>query len=215
MIETKNLTLNYIKEFSALCNINLKIEDKSKIAFIGDSESGKTTLIRSLCGLEKITSGEIYLNNTNLKNINFKKDINLIYVSTNPVFFNNKSVYYNLAYPLKLRGFPQITINQKINRALDNLGIEGLKETKIKNLNNNEKQIVNIARSLTREAEIYLIDDIFTFDNSTNEKIAQIFTNSLNPDAIIVYALDSQKEYLTKYLKINKIYKINHGVLES
>lgn len=211
MIKVKNLYLNYIKEYSALNNINLTVEDKEKIALVGDLDSGKTSLIRCICGLEKFNKGDIYLNNINLTKANFKTDVNLIYLSSNPVFFNNKTVYYNLAYPLKLRNFSDDVINQKINRALDNLGIEGLKEKKLKHLNKDEKQIVNIARSLLRDADIYLIDDIFTFDPQTNEKIAKILLENFNNNASMIFALNNTNTYLTNTLNISRIIKLNYG----
>ena len=211
MIKVKNLYLNYIKEYSALNNINLTVEDKEKIALVGDLDSGKTSLIRCICGLEKFNKGDIYLNNINLTKADFKTDINLIYLSSNPVFFNNKSVYYNLAYPLKIRNFSDDVINQKINRALDNLGIEGLKEKKVKQLNKDEKQIVNIARSLLRDADIYLIDDIFAFDPQTNEKIAKILIENFNQNASMIFALNNANTYLTNALNISRTIKLNYG----
>lgn len=211
MIKVKNLYLNYIKEYSALNNINLTVEDKEKIALVGDLDSGKTSLIRCICGLEKFNKGDIYLNNINLTKADFKTDINLIYLSSNPVFFNNKSVYYNLAYPLKIRNFSDDVINQKINRALDNLGIEGLKEKKVKQLNKDEKQIVNIARSLLRDADIYLIDDIFAFGPQTNEKIAKILIENFNQNASMIFALNNANTYLTNALNISRIIKLNYG----
>lgn len=215
MIEIKNLYLNYIKEYYALYNINLVVEDKQKIAIVGNLESGKTTLLRAICGLEAYSKGEIYLNKTNLKNIDFKKDIDLIYLSANPVFFNNKTVHYNLSYPLKLRGFSEELINKKINRALNNLGIEGLKEEKIKKLSENEKSIVNIARSLLRDADIYLIDDIFKFDEITNKKIAKVFQENFNPDASIIYALNSTNQNLIENLQVSKTYTLTNGSLSN
>lgn len=214
MIEVKNLYLNYIKEYSALCNINLTVEDKEKIALIGDLESGKTSLIRCICGLENFTKGEVYLNKINIKNVDFKKDVNLIYLSSKPVFFNNKSVYYNLAYSLKLRNYSETIINQKINRALDYLGIEGLKEKKIKTLTKEEKAIVNIARSILREADVYLIDDIFIFDKQTNEKIVKVFNENYNPNASIIYSLDTKNKYLAKLLNANKTITLSNGSIE-
>lgn len=214
MIEIKNLYLNFIKEYYALFNINLFLEDKEKIALIGDNESGKTTLLRVICGLESYNKGEIYLNNTNLKNINFKKDIDLIYISQSPVFFNNKTVYYNLSYPLKLRGYSTELINRKINRALTTLGLESLKESKIKKLTENEKSIVNIARALLRDADIYLIDDIFKFDEITNKKIAQVLTENLNPNANIIYAIDSKNQYLTEFLCVTRTLSLTNGSLK-
>lgn len=214
MIEVKNLYLNYIKEYSALYNINLVVEDKEKIALIGNNESGKTSLIRCICGLENFNKGEIYLNKINLNNVDFKKDINLIYLSSNPVFFNNQSVYNNLAYSLKLRNYSETMINQKINRALDYLGIEGLIERKIKTLTKEEKLIVNIARSILREADIYLIDDIFTFDKATNEKIAKVFSENYNQNASIIYNLDKSNEYLASILNVNRKIIISNGSIE-
>lgn len=214
MIEIKNLYLNYIKEYYALFNINLVLNNGEKIAIIGDKESGKTTLLRVLCGLETYSKGEIYLNDINLKNVDFKKDVNLIYLSQNPVFFKNKTVHYNLAYPLKLRGFSEELINKKINRALDNLGLEGLKERKIKHLTENEKTIVNIARALLRDADIYLIDDIFKFDETTNKKIAGVLTENLNPDANMIYALNSNNQYLTNNLNLSRVHIITNGSLK-
>ena len=211
MIKIKNLYLNYIKEYSALNNINLTVENNEKVALVGDLDSGKTSLIRCICGLEKFNKGDIYLNDIHISKINFKSDINIIYLSSKPAFFNNKSVYQNLAYPLKLRNFPEELINQKINRALDNLGIEGLKEKKIKHLTNNEKQIVNIARSILRDADIYLIDDIFTFDEQTNEKIAKVLVENFNPSASMVFALNNNNTNLAKTLQITKIVKLNYG----
>jgi len=213
MIEVKNLYLNYIKEYSALYNINLTVEDNEKIALIGDTESGKTSLIRCICGLENYNKGEIYLNKMNLKKINFKNDINLLYLSSKPAFFQNKSVYYNLAYSLKVRSYSENMINQKINRALDQLGIEGLKEKKIKNLTNDERLIVNIARSILREADIYLVDDIFCFDKITNEKIAKVLTENFNEKASIIYALDNKNANLTKILQTKRTISITHGSL--
>lgn len=213
MIEVKNLYLNYIKEYSALYNINLLIADKERVALIGDNESGKTSLIRCICGLENYNKGEIYLNKTNLKKADFKNDINLIYLSSNPVFFNTKSVYSNLAYTLKIRGFGETVINQKINRALDVLGIEGLKERKIKTLTKDEKLIVNIARSILREADIYLVDDIFCFDKITNEKIANVLQENFSEKASIIYALDIKNANLAKTLNVTRTLTITNGNL--
>lgn len=214
MIEIKNLYLNYIKEYSALYNINLVIEDHEKVILTGDKESGKTSLIRCLCKLENYNKGEIYINKINLKKVNFKNDVNLLYLSSAPVFFNNKTVYYNLAYSLKIRGVSEPTINQKINHALDDLGIEGLKERKVKTLSPAEKQIVNIARAIIREADIYLVDDIFTFDKSTNEKIANILINNFKKNATCIFVLNSENLHLSNQLNISRIIKLTSGSIE-
>jgi len=119
-----------------------------------------------------------------------------------------------LAYPLKLRNYSETLINQKINRALDYLGIEGLTERKVKTLTKEEKLIVNVARSILRDADIYLIDDIFSFDKATNEKLAKVFCDNYNKEASIIYNLDKSNEYLAKLLKVDNVINISHGAIE-
>ena len=67
MIEIKNLYLSFTKEYDALHNISLSVKDGQKVALIGDADSGKTMLLRTLAGLEKFESGEVLIKNFNIK----------------------------------------------------------------------------------------------------------------------------------------------------
>ena len=87
MIEVKNLYLKYIREYYALYNINLKIEDGDVVGFVGEQHSGRTTLLRVIAGLEQYDSGEVFINDRELKSLSFKTDASLGYVPENPVFF--------------------------------------------------------------------------------------------------------------------------------
>ena len=124
MIEVKNLYLKYIREYYALYDINLKVESGESIALVGDEGSGKTTLLRVLAKLEKYDAGEVYMKEINLKKIDFKTDISLGYISQTPVFFENKSVYANLKYPLKERKIKEVEIEEKVNSALIEFSLE-------------------------------------------------------------------------------------------
>ena len=61
MLRIKNLYLRYTREFYALYNINLEIADNERVAFVGEDESGKTSLLRIISKLEKLTKGEVYI----------------------------------------------------------------------------------------------------------------------------------------------------------
>lgn len=84
-------------------DINLKIEENEKISFVGSEDSGKTSLIRILSKLENFTSGEVYVNQTPLKKVNFKSDLSVGYLPVNPIFLKKKTVEQNLKYILKSR----------------------------------------------------------------------------------------------------------------
>ena len=71
MLSVKNLSLKFTKEFYALENINLEIDDGESVAFVGESNSGKTTLLRVLAKLEDFDSGEIYFNHIPIKNVSY------------------------------------------------------------------------------------------------------------------------------------------------
>jgi len=212
MIEVKGLNLAFTKEYYALYNINLNIENGEKVSLLGDSLSGKTTLLRVLCGLEAYKEGTVYLKDKNLKNIDFEKDIELGYISHKPIFFNNKTVYENLYYVLKIRHIDEVNIAIKINEVLKNYQIESLAHLKIKVLSSFQKTLVQLARVSLREIELYLIDNIF--NNCTMEEkqiLAKHIVELEKKDATFIIAT-SDKE-LAKQLS-TRIISLKYGSIE-
>ena len=131
MIEVKDLYLKYIREYYALYNINLKVQEGECVALTGLKHSGRTTLLREIAGLEKYDKGEIFINGREVRNIDFSTDIELGYVPATPVFFENKTVYENLKYVLQERKINKNDIELKINQVLIDFKIEKYKNIKI------------------------------------------------------------------------------------
>ena len=101
-IEIKNLDL-YYGDFKALKNINLEIASNEITAFIGPSGCGKTTLIRCLNGLNKIDSGNIFLNGVKISNIDdvvLKSKVGMVFQNYN--LFPHLSVRENVSLAPKL-----------------------------------------------------------------------------------------------------------------
>lgn len=161
MIEIKNLYLKYIREYYALYDVSFNVGDGESIALVGNEGSGKTTLLRVLAKLEKFDRGEIYIKDIALKKIDFKIDVNLGYISAVPVFMENKTVYENLKYVLASRNVNPLEIENKINQALIEYGLEKFRNTKAKDLDLFTKYVVSIVRLSLRRIDIVLIDDIF------------------------------------------------------
>jgi len=177
MIQVKNLYLKYIREYFALYNINVSVAEGECVAFTGEEHSGRTTLIRTIAGLEKFDNGEIFIAGREIRQIDFKTDIELGYVPVVPVFFENKSVYDNLKYVLSERGYSKNEIENKINNALIDFKIEKYKYIKVKDLDTYEKYLISFVRLTLRDLKILLVDNIFS---KTNEEESEAFLNLIN-----------------------------------
>lgn len=161
MIEVKNLYLKFIREYFALYNINVTVNDGECVAFVGKQHSGRTTLLRVIAKLEKFDSGEVFINGRDLKTIDFRTDVELGYIPEIPVFFENKTVYDNLKYVLLERKFSNNEIEEKINNTLINFNIEKYKNIKVKDLDLYEKYLIGFVRLSLRNLNYLLVDNIF------------------------------------------------------
>lgn len=194
MIKITNLYHKYVKEYYALYDITLQIAKGEKVALVGDEDSGKTSLIRIIAKLENFCQGEIYINNKNLKEIDYKTDISVGYVPVCPIFFENKTVYQNLEYVLKIRKFSQQEIEEKINDTLKKFDIQTIALKKIKHLSVYEKYIVSFARLHLRHIDIILVDSIF--DNLEPQQVQTLLSFAkfcVTPQTTVILAT-SDKE---------------------
>lgn len=175
MILVKNLSLKFTKEFYALYDVNLEIKKGEAVALLGEEHSGKTTLLRVLCKLEKDFTGEVYIKDIPLKKVDFSLDVNMGYIPAAPVFFEKKTVYQNLQALLKSRKINKSQREEKINKLLIEYNLEKFRDEKVKNLSLFEKYILSIARLSLRKIELVLIDNIFEkLSQEEYEKICEL-----------------------------------------
>ncbi len=161
MIKVKNLCLKYTKEYYALYDVSFEVKKGESVALLGEENSGKTSMLRVLAGLEKPNSGEVYIKDVPLKKIDFSCDVEMGYIPATPVFFPKKTVYENLKYILKTRKYSNSEIEEKINELLINYNMEKLRDEKVCNLTLFEQYVLSIARLSFRKLDIILIDNIF------------------------------------------------------
>lgn len=162
MVEVKNLFLKYTREYYALYDVNMKIEDGESVAFVGEDESGKTSLLRIFAKLEKMSKGEVYIKDIPLEKLDYRTDISAGYIPATPVFLEKKTVYENFKYILKTWGFKDAEIENKINQTIIDYSIEKIKDRKIKELSIEEKYVLSFIRlSLRGNLELLMIDNIF------------------------------------------------------
>ena len=116
----KNLNKIYDNDVQAVFDFSLEIQDKEFIVFVGPSGCGKSTTLRMVAGLETITSGELYIDNVLVNNVE-PKDRNIAMVFQNYALYPHMTVYGNMAFALKLRKIPCPVYepNVDINLAID------------------------------------------------------------------------------------------------
>ena len=206
MIEVKNLYLKYIREYFALYNINVSIADGDCVAFVGEEHSGRTTMLRVIAGLEKFDDGEVFINDRDLKTIDFKTDVNLGYIPVIPVFFENKSVYENLKYVLQERKLSNNEIEDKVNKSLINFNIEKYKNIKVKDLDLYEKYLISFVRLSLRKLDYLLVDNILnklTVDegDALLKLIEDIFLSNNTTTIIVADNYDRVKHICSKCIQ--------------
>lgn len=214
MVEVKNLFLKYTREFYALYDINLNIEDGEAVAFVGEDESGKTSLLRVLAKLEKATKGEVYIKNIPLEKVNFRTDLQAGYVPATPVFLEKKSVYENFKYILKGWGLTESEIENKINSVIIDFAIEKIKDTKIKDLSLEEKYVLSLIRLSLRELDLLMVDNIFDkLSEATMEVVVDLIKKLKTKKTTLIVAT-TKPEIAQKFAK-KMIYFKNGSIVES
>ena len=165
LYKLKNINLNYLlngNNIKILKNINFEIKKNERIAIIGESGSGKTSLLMLMSGLEKPTNGSIVFDKEDLSKINEKrrteirrKKIGLIFQQF--YLIPNYSALENVMFPMQIN-----KINNEKEKAisiLEDFGLVNRKNNLPSELSGGEQQRVAIARAISFDPEIILADE--------------------------------------------------------
>lgn len=139
-------------------NVNLKIEDKEFLVLVGASGCGKSTLLRMIAGLESITQGKIFIDGKCVNDVH-PKDRDIAMVFQNYALYPHMSVYDNIAFPLKMRGFSKKVIEQKVMEASEILDLSEFLKRKPKQLSGGQRQRVALGRAIVRKPKVFLMDE--------------------------------------------------------
>ena len=149
-------------EVKALDNISLEVEQGEFVAIVGSSGSGKSTLLNMLGGLDKLTSGDVYINNKKLGDMKDeeltifrRRNIGFIFQNYNLVPILN--VYENIVLPIELDG---VKIDEDyIDSIVNTLGLNQKLTNMPNNLSGGQQQRVAIARAIATKPAIILADE--------------------------------------------------------
>ncbi len=142
----------------AVSDFNLEIDDKEFIVFVGPSGCGKSTTLRMIAGLEDISSGELYIDDKLVNDVE-PKDRDIAMVFQNYALYPHMTVYDNMAFGLRLRHVPAKEIDEKVQEAASILGIQHLLSRRPKALSGGQRQRVALGRAIVREPKVFLLDE--------------------------------------------------------
>ena len=175
IININNITKSYNKQV-ILKQINMSVKLGEIYGLIGISGSGKSTLLRCINGIEKYDSGVIHIDDEvisyddSIKNRRIKKKIGMIL--QNFALLERRTVYENIALPMKCWKEDKIKIDKKIKELMEFVGISHLFDKKPSQISGGQKQRVAIARALSLSPKILLCDEATSaLDPNTTKSI--------------------------------------------
>ncbi len=182
----------------AVQEFNLEIADKEFIVLVGPSGCGKSTTLRMIAGLEEITSGELWIGDKLMNDVE-PKDRDIAMVFQNYALYPHMTVYDNMAFSLKLKKTPKEEIDRRVKEAAEILDITQYLDRKPKALSGGQRQRVAIGRAIVRDPSVFLMDEpLSNLDAKLrNQMRAEIIKLRQRIDTTFVYVTHDQTEAMT------------------
>ena len=162
MISVKDLDLIFETNdgpVQALSNVSLEIEKGDFVSFIGPSGCGKTTLLRTIAALEKPTSGNLMVNGLSPEDA--RKNRAYGYVFQAAGLYPWRNIYRNVSLPLEIMGYKKNEITRIVEKVLKLVDLTGFEKKFPWQLSGGMQQRASIARALSFNANILLMDEPF------------------------------------------------------
>jgi len=201
-LKIKDLYKSY-DETEVLKGINVDLDAGEFLVLVGPSGCGKSTLLSTIAGLEDINKGTISLGKNDITHAS-PKDRGLAMVFQSYALYPNMTVRENIEFGLKISKYSKEEIEQRIKSAADILHIDPLLNRKPGQLSGGQRQRVAIARSISREPDMYLFDEpLSNLDAELRVKMrAEIKKLHKRVKKTIVYVTHDQVEAMTLADKI-------------
>jgi multiple sugar transport system ATP-binding protein len=144
---------------TAVDQLDLEIRDQEFVVLLGPSGCGKTTTLNMIAGLEELTDGDLWFDDTI---VNFmpphRRDVAMVFQSY--ALYPHNTVYENIAFGLRMRGGqPREEIDRRVRDAADRLHIGHLLGRKPQQLSGGQRQRVALGRAMVRQPSVFLMDE--------------------------------------------------------
>ncbi|WP_267523285.1 ABC transporter ATP-binding protein [Campylobacter sp. MG1] len=180
--EFKNVSFGYEKPL--FTNLSFSLKQGEKLAILGESGSGKSTILKLIAGFNELKQGEIFLDNENISKIPaYKRNIGFLFQDY--ALFPHLNVLENVMFGIKDKDKKQIALD-----ILNSLDIKNLFNSYPKTLSGGQQQRVALARCIAQKPKLLLLDEPFcALDANLRSSVRTFvldFLNNLNLTCIMV-----------------------------
>jgi multiple sugar transport system ATP-binding protein len=206
---------NVHKAFGAtniIPNIDLDIENGEFVVFVGPSGCGKSTLLRLIAGLEDTTSGTISIDGRDVTDeAPAKRKLAMVFQSY--ALYPHMTVAKNIAFPLKMAGEDQATIDKKVADAARILNLSNYLDRRPGQLSGGQRQRVAIGRAIVRQPAAFLFDEPLSNLDAALRGTMRLEISELHNalGTTMIYVTHDQVEAMTM---ADKIVVLNAGNIE-
>ena len=145
-------------ELEVIHGVTTEVADGEFMVIVGPSGCGKSTLLRMVAGLEPISAGEIAIGPRVVNRLE-PKDRDIAMVFQNYALYPHMTVYGNMSYGLRIKGFPRDEIESRVRKAADILELGDFLQRKPRQLSGGQRQRVAMGRAIVREPAVFLFDE--------------------------------------------------------
>ncbi|CAE6930826.1 maltose/maltodextrin ABC transporter ATP-binding protein MalK [Vibrio alginolyticus] len=184
-------------------NVDLEINEGEFVVFVGPSGCGKSTLLRCIAGLEDITSGDLYIGDERMNDVEpSKRGVGMVFQSY--ALYPHLNLYDNMSFGLKLAKADKSEIDKRVEHAAEILQLGHLLERQPKALSGGQRQRVAIGRTLVSQPDVFLLDEpLSNLDAALRVNMrAQITKLQRQLGCTMIYVTHDQVEAMTMADKI-------------
>lgn len=158
MIEVKDITKKY-GNFTAVDNINFKIEEGEIIGLLGPNGAGKSTTMNMITGYIEPTEGEIIVNGYDISKKPKKAKAQIGYMPEGVPLYSDLTVKEFVTYMAELKKVDRKTRKEKVEKIIEQTGLKDVEKKLTRNLSRGYKQRVSMAGALVGEPKILILDE--------------------------------------------------------
>lgn len=195
-IAIRDLTKRF-GDVTAVRGFNLDVQAGEFVSVLGQSGSGKSTVLRMIAGLEFPTSGEIYIDDESSTNLPPEaRGIGMVFQDY--ALFPNMSVKDNIAFPLRMRGMKKDEIERRVAGVIDLVNLHKLEKRRPSQLSGGQQQRVAVARALVFDPKLLLLDEpLSALDKNLREHMkAELQALHKRVGVTVIYVTHDQSEAL-------------------
>ncbi|MDP9806516.1 thiamine transport system ATP-binding protein [Trueperella bonasi] len=182
---------------SAVNKVNLEVSAGQTVAILGESGSGKSSLLRAVAGLEQ-SAGGVHVNGTEVSSLPaHKRNIGMVFQEG--MLFPHRNVARNVAYGLEIQGISARERSARVAQMLELVGLGGFENRQISTLSGGQAQRVALARTLAPQPRVVLLDEpLSALDRITRTQLAEDLRDILDEaGATALYVTHDRDEAFT------------------